>query len=177
MKKIGIVLSVMLFGACVSPKPTLVDVQFYSPHKDDGDIEVELIEPELELEPEIQYAVIPREGFETERGYIRLSFKPASDREVSGVQGPGLLTIHIGHKDIEGANTKWYTYNLVIDGKEYVKKGKNSVPFVRGRHDYWWNEEVWHLPKPLGREGVLTIYNDYAKSEYRFRIRKEVVPP
>ena len=181
-------LAAVFAAGCASPGPSVIDVPDYSP--DEGrKISAELPEPEIELpelpapgpetaaferKTEVRYRITPEEGYSTESAYLRVSFVPAVPPEAgeSPARG-GRISVHIGHRDIEGANTKWYSYSIIVDGRKYNKKGKVSVPFVRGRDNYWWNEEVLRLPKPLEDEVTVTVTDEYGGTVRRVTVTKE----
>lgn len=164
-------------SGCTGMAPSVTGVPDYEP-EDGEELHLALPEPEIELPPlpaedkeppeeeTIVYLVSPSGGYNEGGGYLRLSYEQKGDR--------GEITVHIGHKEIDGANTKWYSYSLLVDGKAFSKRGMVSVPFVRGRDNYWWNEEQIILPGPVGEKARITVYSDYADEEYTFTITKQI---
>ncbi len=164
--------------SCSGTGPTVVDVPAYEPDTE-SDITVDLPEPEPVEPPEqrtrqqrpetvtrVVYTVSPEEGYQTGKGYVRIEYEP---------EDKGTIIIHLGHKEIERANTKWYSYMFEVNGKKYTKKGKNTVPFVRGRNNYWWNEDEFHVSLPVQQRGLFSVIDEYAGTVHRFIIEREEI--
>lgn len=140
-----------------------------------GPVDYPVILPEIELTEKniiISYIITPEEGYQNGDGYMKIDFEPSVEGE-EGLQ-KGKIIVNIGHKKIDGANTKWYGYEVSLDRRLLTKQGKTSVPFVRGEDGFWWNEEILMLPEPIKKKIELTIIDEYKETEYFFTIVKEI---
>lgn len=174
-----IFVSVGLFR-CATP-PDLISAPFEAP-PDTGNVEYPVIFPEIELPelPEeevekrltIRYIITPEEGYRNGDGYMKIDFEPSVESE-AGLH-KGKITVNIGHKKIDGANTKWYGYEVSLDSRILTKHGKTSVPFVRGEEGFWWNEEILTLPEPMKGRVELTVTDEFQNTSYFFTIVKEI---
>lgn len=160
----------------------------------------DLPEPSVDLKTllreTITYDMGPGERQEDAYGYISLTYRTAEEvirdkaveldiepGDASGMQrllkmvpAGGLITIDINRKDLLHANTKWYSYALQFANDKTIsrKKGQESIPFVKGRENLWWNTDEMPVPRPL--EGSLTLCVEDAKNgkTYCFTITRNV---
>jgi len=126
--------------------------------------------PEPKKETRISYPVLPRERFDDVYGYIGLTYltRPevldqiktrldkrnadAAEYEKASSKVPdgGHLILNIGRKDLMHANTRWYAYAVIRDGKAVIdRKGAEGIPNIKGRDGNWWNVLEIPLKQPI----------------------------
>lgn len=121
-------------------------------------------EPEPEPEPEkmirISYPILPQERFDDTFGYIELEYltRPEVIEKITmsldrrnadtdeyqkaydKVPPGGHLYLNIGRQDLMHANTRWYSYSVIREGKAVIdKRGAEGIPNIKGRDGNWWN--------------------------------------
>ena len=152
-------------------------------------------EPEPEPEPEkavrISYPVLPQERYEDEYGYIGLEYLTRPDvleriktrldkrnaredeyeKEYEKVPPGGHLIVDIGRSDLMHANTRWYDYTIIKDGKTVIKKkGVEGIPNIKGRDGNWWNEVIIPL-EPVIDDGIEVRIADMKQNlDYTFSV-------
>ena len=122
--------------------------------------------PAEEDSPAAVYTVEPGPRVEDALGYVELEYV----EENGG--GKPQVAVGFGRREIEHADTKWYTFTFIMDGRRYTLEGRHSVPFVRGKDGLWWNETMIELPFSFAEELAVVVTDRYAREEYRFRVER-----
>ena len=153
--------------------------------------------PEPEPEPEkvirISYPILPQERYDDAYGYIGLEYltrpevldkiktrldKRNADsddyeREYAKVPDGGHLIIHIGRSDLMHANTRWYYYTVVKDGKVRIERGGvEGIPNIKGRDGNWWNIVTVPLETLIEEEIEVKVMDSEKELEYTFTITR-----
>ena len=131
-------------------------------------------EPEPEKPVRISYPVLPQERYEDGHGYIGLEYLTRPDvleriksrldkrnaradeyvKEYEKVPPGGHLVVDIGRKDLMHANTRWYDFTIIKDGKTIIRRnGVEGIPNIKGRDGNWWNEVIIPL-EPVIEESI-----------------------
>jgi hypothetical protein len=122
--------------------------------------------PDKEEPPTVVYTVEPAPRLEDGHGYVELEYI----EENGG--GKPQVAVGFGRREIGHADTKWYTFTFIIDGRRYTLEGRHSVPFVKGRDGLWWNETMIELPFSFTEELSVVVTDRYAREEYRFGVER-----
>lgn len=125
--------------------------------------------PARDYEEITVYVVEPESRVEEPFGYIEVEY---IEEGREGTQPR--LAVSLGRAEIDHADTKWYFFEIRIDGKHYTWEGRESIPFVRGKDGLWWNEASVKLPESFEEDLIVTIHDRYARQEYRFTITRAV---
>lgn len=124
-------------------------------------------EVEVEYEEKTVYKIRPENGHVTANGAVWIE-------EIAGGNGPETVYLLLESREIDHADTKWYTFMLSYNGFSKKVQGKKSIPYVRGSRSLWWNEIRLYLDEPLQGTLEITVIDDYADSTYRFTVEKMV---
>lgn len=124
-------------------------------------------EVEAEYREMVDYTVRPEKGHVDATGMIKIE-------RISSENGPETVFLMLEKREIDHADTKWYTFTLAYNGLTRKVKGKKSIPYVRGSRSLWWNEVQLHLDETLEGTLEITVIDNYADRTYRFTVEKTV---
>ena len=163
----GILLSAGILSGCASAPEITPKTAFPEPPAPVIEEEKPLPRtPEAEEPRELVYTVEPNSRVEDTLGYMEVEYIEAAEDEKPRI------VVSLGRRDIEHADTEWYTFSFVIDGRRYTFEGRHSVPFVRGKDGLWWNEAEVRLPFTFAEELSVAVTDRYARRDYRFRVQR-----
>lgn len=120
--------------------------------------------------PVIVYTIEPAPRVQDGLGYVQLEYFEDADGNTD--EEKPRIAVGLGRREIEHADTEWYTFTYIIDGTRYVKEGRHSVPYVRGKDGLWWNEATMSLPFRFAEELAVVVTDRYARKEYRFQVKR-----
>lgn len=129
----------------------------------------------------VSWVVDPAGGYRDEQGFVRVDYSPClpGQREAGGDELPpgGRLTVHLGYRDLRNANTAWYAFRLVEDGRILLEQdGRFDVPNIKGPDGYWWNDVVLDLPAQVVTEALLSVSDRRSAAAWRFVLRRVACP-
>ena len=163
----GALLSANILSGCASTPEITPEAAIPEPPVPVIEEENPLPEAPERTEPRtVVYTVEPTPRVEDTLGYVEIEYI-----EAAGEEKPR-IAVGIGRKDIEHADTEGYVFSFVIDGRSYTMEGRHSVPFVRGKDGLWWNVAEVRLPFSFSEELSLVVTDQYARKEYRFRVKR-----
>jgi len=124
-------------------------------------------EVEAEYKERVEYTIRPEKGHVDATGMIKIE-------KISSENGPETVFLMLEKREIDHADTKWYTFTLAYNGLTRKVEGEKSIPYVRGSRSLWWNEVQLHLDESLEGTLEITVIDDYADRTYRFTVEKTV---
>ena len=95
-------------------------------------------------------------------------------KKLNAVPKGGIISVHIGRKDLNHANTQWYSFSGYKDNKNiFMINGKEGIPNVKGRDENWWN--IVEIPLNEDIDSVITVIVKDKKinREFSFKILQE----
>ena len=144
----------------------------------------------------VTYSIMPDNRIDDVYGYIGLEYRTAREtvedkikvlnvdpgdsarqaQLIKETPAGGIITININRKELLHANTKWYSYSLQFanDNDVLRRKGAESIPFVKGREDLWWNTDIMPVQKPLENSLTLCVEDSKIGRKYCFTITRQV---
>jgi hypothetical protein len=123
----------------------------------------------------VSWELSPAEGFADGYGYVTMEYMPP-DGEPSRPAG-GRITIHLGRRGLEHANTAWYGFTVVEGSTTLLGfAGREGIPNVKGPDGNWWNDVALDLPAPISREISVTVEDRKIGASYVFTVRRLVRP-
>lgn len=111
----------------------------------------------------------------------RMANRMASEAELnqalSNVVSGGRFKVHIESLTIDGANTKWYEYVILKDGKEvYREKGRDSIANTptdyAGGIGFWWNIDLINVYEPIEPPFTFIVISNLTNERDTFVISK-----
>lgn len=128
------------------------------------------------------WEITPDEGYQDEQSYVTLEYASAEALRAAGAGEPdgpvpagGRLTVHLGYRELEDANTAWFRFEVAEGPRTLLRlDGEQGVPNVKGLDDYWWNDVTLDLAAPITKEAQVKVYNRKYEVDYVFDLRKLV---
>lgn len=132
------------------------------------------------LQEVVTWEITPAEGYQDEQSYVTLEYASLEALEAAAAGEPdapvpagGRLTVHLGYRILEDANTAWFRFE-VAEGPQTLLRlnGEQGVPNVKGLDGYWWNDVMLDLAAPITEEARVRIHNKKNEVDYVFALRK-----
>ena len=144
----------------------------------------------------IRFYVEPSQFYDDEYGYIGIGYQtkeeiwekkkkilekrnsPQEDykKVQNAIPKNGIISVHIGRKDLMHANTRFYSFSGYKNNKSiFMIKGKEGIPNIKGRDENWWN--IVEIPLNESIDSVITVLvtDDKINKEFNFTIVCEEV--
>ena len=158
-----------------------------------------IISPAIETQTIIKFYVDPSVFYNDEFGYIGIGYQTKEEvwekrkrffanrnlsqadyeKVYNAIPKGGIISVHIGRKDLMHANTRYYVFNCSKNNRSIFRiNGREGIPNIKGRDGNWWN--IVELPLNEDVENVINVIvtDKRVNKDFNFRIiREEIIVP
>jgi len=144
----------------------------------------------------IKFSVMPQNFYTDEYGYIGIGYQTKEEvweqkkksfenknisqesykKVLNAIPKNGIISIHIGRKDLMHANTQFYLFSGSKNNKTiFMIHGKEGIPNIKGRDENWWNIVEIPLTEIIDSVIDICVTDKKINREFNFKIIREEI--
>jgi len=144
----------------------------------------------------IKFLVEPSQFYNDEYGYVGIGYQTKEEvwekkkknfenrnlsqeiykKAYNAIPKNGIISVHIGRKDIMHANTRFYSFSGYKNNKNIFSiNGQEGIPNIKGRDENWWN--IVEIPLTEHIDNVISVFvtDKRIDREFEFKIIREEI--